>query len=64
MSNFVNKVLLFPYYVALAARNRAYDKGRRKVMDYRSFGDRVVSIGNIAMGGTGKTPHVEMFIRH
>lgn len=64
MSNFVNKVLLFPYYVALAVRNRAYDKGRRKVMDYRSFGDRVISIGNIAMGGTGKTPHVEMFIRH
>ena len=64
MSSFVNKVLLFPYYVALAARNRAYDKGRRKVADYRSYGDRVISIGNIAMGGTGKTPHVEMFIRH
>lgn len=64
MSGFVNKVLLFPYYAVLSARNRAYDKGRRKVMDYRSYGDRVISIGNIAMGGTGKTPHVEMFIRH
>lgn len=64
MSSFVNKVLLFPYYALLAARNRAYDKGRRKTADYRSYGDRVISIGNIAMGGTGKTPHVEMFIRH
>jgi len=64
MSNFVNKVLLFPYYTLLKIRNRAYDKGRRKASDYRSYGDRVISIGNIAMGGTGKTPHVEMFIRH
>ena len=64
MSNFVNKVLLFPYYALLAARNRAYDKGRRKTADYSSYGDRVISVGNIAMGGTGKTPHVEMFIRH
>lgn len=64
MSDFINKVLLFPYYIILAARNRAYDKGRRKTADYRRYGDRVISVGNVAMGGTGKTPHVEMFIRH
>lgn len=64
MSLFASKVLLFPYYTLLKLRNRAYDKGRRKVADYRSYGDRVISFGNIAMGGTGKTPHVEMFIRH
>ena len=64
MSLFASKVFLFPYYTLLKLRNRGYDKGRRKVADFRIYGDRVISFGNIAMGGTGKTPHVEMFIRH
>ena len=64
MSDFVNKVILFPYYAVLSLRNNAYDKGHRKVTDFSQYGSRVISIGNIAAGGTGKTPHVEMFIRH
>lgn len=48
------------YRAFLAIRHFLYDKGRKK-----SFRASVptVDIGNLAAGGTGKTPHTEMIIR-
>jgi len=51
-------LLLFPfsslYRLAISVRNRLYDRGWLKT--HRPEGAVVVSIGNIAVGGTGKTP--------
>ena len=42
-------------------RNRMFDIGMLKM---REFDVPVVSVGNITVGGTGKTPHVEYIIRN
>lgn len=49
-----------PYRLAVACRNAAYDRGWRKI---HSAGIPVVSIGNLTVGGTGKTPMVEWVAR-
>lgn len=41
-------------------RNRLFDKG---IIASRQFAVPVVCIGNITVGGTGKTPHTEYLIR-
>ena len=61
MSSFINKTILLPYYLALKIRNAMYDRGLKKVSSYDV---PVVSLGNVTVGGTGKTPHVEYFVRH
>ena len=58
----IGNIFAFPFNVALWARNLAYDKGWIKGVTIEHVS--IVSLGNIAVGGTGKTPHVEMFIRH
>ncbi len=58
--SFVLIVLLFPfYYLGLKARKFLYDKGYLKS---QKFEIPVVSIGNVTVGGTGKTPHTEMLV--
>jgi len=48
------------YRAAVARRNRRYDSGRSRI---HRAACPVVSIGNITVGGTGKTPFVEWTIR-
>jgi tetraacyldisaccharide 4'-kinase len=56
-------LLLLPlsliYGAVVALRNMFYDRGL--FVSY-SFGIPVISIGNITVGGTGKTPHTEYLI--
>lgn len=56
----INHILLAPYYIILKLRHFLYDSGIRKV-----HGSPVptIAIGNVTVGGTGKTPHTEMLIR-
>ena len=49
-----------PYHWVTWVRNRAFDKG---VLVSRAFDLPVICIGNITVGGTGKTPHTEYLIR-
>ena len=56
----IDKILLFPYYLTLKTRHFLYDHGIRKV---RKSEIPSIGIGNITVGGTGKTPHTEMIVR-
>ena len=54
------KFLLYPfswlYGLGVSLRNQAYDLN---ILKSREFEVPVISVGNITVGGTGKTPHVE-----
>lgn len=49
-----------PYGMAVAARNLAFDRGWKRI---ERAGVPVVSVGNLTLGGTGKTPMVEWVAR-
>lgn len=49
------------YGAVVWVRNQAFDRGWIRS---ESFDVPVVSVGNITVGGTGKTPHVEYIIEH
>ena len=56
----IDKVLLFPYWLSLKMRHFLYDRGIKKV---HQADVPTVCIGNVTVGGTGKTPHTEMLLR-
>ena len=53
--------LSLQFYLVTFLRNKFYDFG---VFKSYSFETPVISVGNLSVGGTGKTPFVEFLIRH
>ncbi len=49
-----------PYSLAVQYRNRRYDRGRAEI---HNVGVPVISVGNLTLGGTGKTPVVKWLTR-
>lgn len=59
----INKKLLpfsWLYGLGVAFRNMLFETG---ILKSRSYSIPIISVGNITVGGTGKTPHVEYLIR-
>lgn len=52
--------LSFLYGIGVGFRNLLFEMG---ILKSRSFTMPVISVGNITVGGAGKTPHVEYLIR-
>lgn len=59
VKNLLLKPLSLAYGAITATRNKMFDYG---VLQQRAFDIPVVVVGNIAVGGTGKTPHTEYLV--
>ncbi|MGL5964104.1 MAG: tetraacyldisaccharide 4'-kinase [Fusobacteriaceae bacterium] len=55
------EILAFIYYLVTRIRNTLYDK---KILKIREIPDlEIFCVGNITVGGTGKTPAVQFFVK-
>ena len=63
LKSFISHTILLPcsklYGAGVYVRNKMFDW---KILRQHTFDVPVVVVGNIAVGGTGKTPHVEYII--
>ena len=61
--NFLRKILFpvaFVYWIVTWVRNYFYDK---QIFKSKSFDLPIIAVGNLSVGGTGKTPQIEYLIR-
>ena len=62
--NWFLRVLLAPFsllwYMGASVRNHVYDIGQKSVVE---FTIPVITVGNLTVGGTGKTPMIEYLLR-
>jgi tetraacyldisaccharide 4'-kinase len=60
----VVRIILFPfavlYGIVTGIRNKFFDWG---ILPTQSFNHPIIGVGNLSIGGTGKTPHIEYLIR-
>ncbi len=58
------RIILFPFSLLygffMLVRNKLYDL---KIIPSTSFDIPTITVGNLSVGGTGKTPHIEYLIR-
>ncbi|AGC75714.1 lipid-A-disaccharide kinase [Nonlabens dokdonensis] len=58
------RLLLYPFSILYdgitSLRNWAFDKG---VLEQREFNIPIIAVGNLSIGGTGKTPMIEYLVR-